>query len=362
MIATFGCSPRRACSSPAPPRGAAHPVARAPRARGARRVRPQHRTTGALTPRAHQASAAAYRRCRKPLSSLPLFARSCGSELVEAREWKRHPQRRWRGITMTDRPVSVIVAGPAPRSAACSAALKDLSAADLGGVAIKGALEKAGVSGDQVDYVIMGQVIQAGAGQITARQAAVKAGIPMTVPSITINKVCLSGINAIAHGRPADPRRRARDRRRRRHGVDDQRAAPAAEVPRGLQVRRRHARRLDGLRRALRPVHRPGDGRPDRAAATPARRHLHPRGAGRVLGRSHQRAAEAWKNGLFDDEVVPVAIPQRKGDPIVVTRTRASAATPRPSRSASCARRSARTAPSPPARPRRSPTAPAPSS
>src|SRR6478672_4386891 len=93
---------------------------------------------------------------------------------------------------------SVIVAGARTPIGRLLGGLKDQSGADLGGVAIKGALEKAGVSGDQVDYVIMGQVITAGAGQITARQAAVKAGIPMTVPSITINKVCLSGINAIA--------------------------------------------------------------------------------------------------------------------------------------------------------------------
>src|SRR4029079_2142961 len=76
--------------------------------------------------------------------------------------------------------------------------LKDKSAADLGAVAIQGALAKAGLSGDQLDCVIMGQVILAGAGQNPARMAATKAGIPMSVPSITINKVCLSGINAIA--------------------------------------------------------------------------------------------------------------------------------------------------------------------
>src|SRR4051795_6957928 len=93
---------------------------------------------------------------------------------------------------------SVIVAGARTPIGRLLGGLKDLSAADLGGVAIKGALEKAGVSGDQVDYVIMGQVIQAGAGQITARQAAHKGGIPLDVPSLTINKVCLSGINAIA--------------------------------------------------------------------------------------------------------------------------------------------------------------------
>ena len=93
---------------------------------------------------------------------------------------------------------SVIVAGARTPIGRLLGGLKDQSAADLGGVAIKAALEKAGVTGDQVEYVIMGQVIQAGTGQITARQAAVKGGVPMTVPSITINKVCLSGINAIA--------------------------------------------------------------------------------------------------------------------------------------------------------------------
>ena len=75
---------------------------------------------------------------------------------------------------------------------------KDFSAADLGGVAITAALERSGVRPDQVQYVIMGQVLQAGAGQIPARQAAVKAGIPMSVPALTLNKVCLSGLDAIA--------------------------------------------------------------------------------------------------------------------------------------------------------------------
>ena len=98
----------------------------------------------------------------------------------------------------TDRPTSVIVAGARTPMGRLLGSLKGFSGADLGGIAIKGALDKAGVSGDQVDYVIMGQVLQAGAGQIPARQAAVKAGIPMNVPALTINKVCLSGIDAIA--------------------------------------------------------------------------------------------------------------------------------------------------------------------
>ena len=97
-----------------------------------------------------------------------------------------------------DTTTSVLVAGARTPMGRLLGSLSGLTAADLGGFAIKGALEKAGVAGDQVDYVIMGQVLTAGAGQIPARQAAVKAGIPMSVPALTINKVCLSGINAIA--------------------------------------------------------------------------------------------------------------------------------------------------------------------
>src|SRR3954451_12265719 len=93
---------------------------------------------------------------------------------------------------------SVIVAGARTPIGRLLGSLKGFSAADLGGVAITAALERAGLRGDQVDYVIMGQGLQAGAGQIPSRQAAVKAGIPMTVPSLTVNKVCLSGLDAIA--------------------------------------------------------------------------------------------------------------------------------------------------------------------
>src|SRR5437588_6772607 len=94
-------------------------------------------------------------------------------------------------------PGSVIVAGARTPIGKLSGALAGFSGADLGGLAIKAALERAGVSPDQVDYVFMGQVLQAGAGQITARQAAVKAGIPMSVSATTVNKVCLSGLNTI---------------------------------------------------------------------------------------------------------------------------------------------------------------------
>ena len=95
-------------------------------------------------------------------------------------------------------PGSVIVGGARTPIGKLSGALKGFTAMDLGGFAISAALQRSGISGDQVDYVIMGHVIQAGAGQITARQAAVKGGIGMNVPALTINKVCLSGLNAIA--------------------------------------------------------------------------------------------------------------------------------------------------------------------
>src|SRR5205807_8532642 len=94
-------------------------------------------------------------------------------------------------------PGSVIVAGARTPIGKLSGALASFSAMDLGGFAIAAALERAGVQPEQVDYVFMGQVLLAGQGQITARQAAVKAGIPLTVPATTVNKVCLSGLNSI---------------------------------------------------------------------------------------------------------------------------------------------------------------------
>ena len=92
---------------------------------------------------------------------------------------------------------SVIVAGARTPMGRLLGSLKDFSGADLGGFAIKAALERAGISPDDVDYVFMGHVIQAGTGQITARQAAANAGIPLSVPATTVNKVCLSGLNSI---------------------------------------------------------------------------------------------------------------------------------------------------------------------
>ena len=95
-------------------------------------------------------------------------------------------------------PGSVIVGGARTPMGKLLGGLRDFSGTDLGAVAIRAALERAGITGDQVDYVVLGQVLQAGAGQMPARQAAVKGGVPMSVPSLLVNKVCLSGLDAIA--------------------------------------------------------------------------------------------------------------------------------------------------------------------
>ena len=211
---------------------------------------------------------------------------------------------------------SVIVAGARTPIGRLLGGLKDLSAADLGGVAIEGALTKAGVAPDQVDYVIMGHVIQAGAGQITARQAAVKAGIPMTVPSITINKVCLSGINAIAM---ADQLIRAGE-----HevvvagGMESMTQAPH------LLPKSREGFKYGDTALVDSMAH---DALYDQFTQQAMINLTETCNAAGVRltrdeqdafsARSHQRAAEAWKNGLFDDEVVPVTISTRRGDVVV---------------------------------------------
>ncbi|WP_461022647.1 acetyl-CoA C-acetyltransferase [Thalassiella azotivora] len=194
--------------------------------------------------------------------------------------------------------------------------LKDFSATDLGGIAIKGALEKAGVAPDAVQYVIMGQVLTAGAGQIPARQAAHKAGIPLTVPALSINKVCLSGIDAIAL---ADQLVRA--------GEFDVVVAGGMEsmtqAPHLLEksrsgfkygdVQMRDHMAYDGLWDALTDQAMGGLTEAANAGDNAFTREEQDA----FSARSHQRAAEAWKNGLLDDEVVPVEIPQRKGDPLL---------------------------------------------
>jgi len=212
--------------------------------------------------------------------------------------------------------MAVIVAGARTPIGRLLGALKGFSAADLGGVAITGALEKAGVHPDQVQYVIMGQVLQAGAGQIPARQAAAKAGIPMTVPALTINKVCLSGLDAIAL---ADQLIRAGEFEIVvAGGMESMTNAPhlltgSREGHRYGDVTLRDHMAYDGL----------WDVFTDQAmgalteACNAVGLELSREEQDAFSARSHQRAAAGWKNGVFDDEVVPVEIPQRKGEPVV---------------------------------------------
>ena len=207
---------------------------------------------------------------------------------------------------------SVIVAGARTPIGRLLGGLKDVSAADLGGVAIKGALEKAGVSGDQVDYVIMGQVIQAGAGQNPARMAAVSGGIPMNVPSMTINKVCLSGINAIAL---ADQLIRA--------GEADVVVAGGMEsmtrAPHLLQGSREGTKFGDTALVDSMAYDALFDQFTSQAMGllteecNAAAHNLTREEQDEFAAQSHAKAAVAWKNGVFDDEVVPVDIETRKG-------------------------------------------------
>lgn len=212
---------------------------------------------------------------------------------------------------------SVIVAGARTPIGRLLGGLKSLSAADLGGVAIRGALEKAGITGDQVEYVIMGHVIQAGAGQITARQASVKGGIPMSVPAITINKVCLSGMNAIAL---ADQLIRAGE-----HeivvagGMESMTQAPHL-LPRSREgFKYGDTALVDSM--AYDALYDQFTDQPMgnlTEDCNSGARELTREEQDAFSARSHQLAAQAWKNGVFEDEVVPVEIPQRKGDPVVV--------------------------------------------
>lgn len=214
-------------------------------------------------------------------------------------------------------PGSVIVAGARTPIGKLSGSLKSFTAVQLGGLAIQEALSRAGIAGEQVDHVIMGHVIQAGCGQITARQAAVAGGIPMSVPALTVNKVCLSGLNAIAMADQLIG-----------YGEFD------TVVAGGMESMTSGPYLLPGARGGL------GYGNGEIVDATAhdalfcAFDH---RGMGdstdfyssqlgitredqdEFAALSHERAAAAQKNGLFDDEITSVTAPQRRGDDLLVT-------------------------------------------
>jgi acetyl-CoA C-acetyltransferase len=209
----------------------------------------------------------------------------------------------------------VIVGGARTAIGRLLGSLSGFSGTDLGGIAMKAALQRAGVPGDRVDYVIMGQVLQAGAGQIPSRQAAVAAGIPMSVPSLTINKVCLSGLDAIALAAQLI-----------RAGEFDVVVAGGMEsmsqAPHLLPGARRgfkygsaeliDSMAYDGLTDAFDHVSMGAstEGHNARLAITRQEQD-------EFSARSHQLAARSAKDGLLSDEIVPVPIPQRRGDPVI---------------------------------------------
>ena len=212
-------------------------------------------------------------------------------------------------------PGSVIVSGVRTPMGRLLGSLKDFSGTDLGGFAVQSALDRAGISGDQVDYVIMGQVILAGAGQNPARTAAVAGGVPMDVPSITINKVCLSGINAIAL---ADQLIRAGEFDIVvAGGMESMTNAPHLLPNSREGIKYGDAKLIDSM--AYDGLFCAFDQLP-MGLSTENHNALHSltrEEQDEFSARSHRLAALAAKNGVFDDEIVPVEIPQRKGDPIV---------------------------------------------
>jgi acetyl-CoA C-acetyltransferase len=213
---------------------------------------------------------------------------------------------------------SYLVAGVRTPIGKFHGGLAPMRAVDLGATVIAGALARAGVAPDQVEYTIMGHVLQAGQGQITARQAAVAAGIPIEIPALTINKVCPSGLAAIA---TADQMIRAGEIELAvAGGMESMTNAPYV-IPRARDGQRLGNSPMldtmihDGLWCAFDDRHM-GEGTDEMNRAYGVEREAQDAWA----ARSNTRAAAAWGAGRFDEEVVPVSVPQRKGDPVTVTR------------------------------------------
>ena len=211
-------------------------------------------------------------------------------------------------------PEAVITGGARTAFGRLLGSLKDFAAVDLGRIAIRAALERSGLTGADPEYVIMGQVLQAGAGQIPARQAAVAAGIPMTVPALTINKVCLSGLDAIALA--AQLIRAGEFEIVVAGGMESMTRAPhllpgARAGHKFGPIEMADAMALDGLTDPF--DHSPMGQLTD---AHNARLGIGRAEQDEFAARSHQLAAAAIKDGLLADEIVPVGVPQRRGEPV----------------------------------------------
>lgn len=213
---------------------------------------------------------------------------------------------------------SVIVGGARTPIGKLLGALKGLAATDLGGIAIAGALERSALAADHVDYVILGQVLQAGAGQLPARQAAVKAGIPMSVPAMTLNKVCLSGLAAVAY---ADQLIRAGECDLVvAGGMESMTSAPHLLPGSRGGYKYGNVTVIDSMAHdGLEDVFT------DQAMGSLTEscntgEHLVTReDQDAFAARSHQRAAAATESGVMAEEIVDVRVPQRRGDDVVVT-------------------------------------------
>ena len=204
----------------------------------------------------------------------------------------------------------VIIGGARTAIGRLLGSLAGFSAAELGGFAIEGALDKSGITPDKIEYVIMGHVLQAGAGQITARQAAVKAGIPMSVPSITINKVCLSGLDAIAQA--ADLIRLGEYDVVVAGGMESMTNAPhlLKDSRKGYKygsVEVLDSMALDGLTDAFDGLSMGESTERHNAKLTITREEQD-----EFSARSQQRAARATKDGILSDEIVPVQVKQKR--------------------------------------------------
>ncbi len=210
---------------------------------------------------------------------------------------------------------TVILAGARTPIGKLSGALSSFSGSDLGGIAISGALDRAGLSPDMVDYVIMGQVLQAGTGQVTARQAACSAEIPMSTPAITINKVCLSGLNAIYLA--AQMIENGDAEIVVAGGMESMTNAPYL-VPKARggykygNAEMMDVIQHDGLFCAL-EKELMGEGTERYAASVDIARESQDI----IAQKSHERASSAIENGNLSEEIIQVEIPQRRGEPIV---------------------------------------------
>jgi acetyl-CoA C-acetyltransferase len=217
---------------------------------------------------------------------------------------------------MFERTQPVICTGARTPIGRFGGGLASLPAVELGGQAVAAALDRAGVAPDAVEHVVMGHVLQAGQGQITARQAAARAGIPMTVPALTVNKVCLSGLNAIATA--AQYVELGQAGLLVAGGMESMSGAPYLLPKARFGARMGDAELVDamvndGLWDAFHDAHMGG-------LSDQVNRRL---GIERAAqdewsARSHERAAEATKHGLLGEEITPVVIPQRRGDAVTV--------------------------------------------